>query len=81
MITSWTLRYPSLKTHDWIEEIKITDNTPCLHVETCYKCTICKYKVWINTLGFAKDHRGVRSGSNNYSFYTCNDLLVKDIIE
>lgn len=82
MRKSWTARYPVLSTHDWAE-------SPAKNEENlkCYTCNICGYTVWINSLGFARDHRGVRTKSPNdsrfelYSFYTCNDFVVKNIIE
>jgi hypothetical protein len=72
-LKSWTARYPSLNTHNWVASSNFS--------KTTFTCTTCGYKVYITNLGFASDYRGKRSSKNVYSFYTCNDVLVKDIIE
>lgn len=87
MRVSWTKRYPPLGTHDWEETPYKNDTTKKIAKLTCFTCKTCKYVVWINSLGFAQDHRGMRGRSPNdprlelYSFYTCNDFVVKNIIE
>lgn len=77
----WKDRFPALATHEWGEPIltKHTHNKKIAD-EYKYKCKKCLYEVYFNKLGFGKDRRGTRTPINNYSFLSCDEVLIKDII-
>ena len=74
---SWKKKYPALETHEWEEFFDRKEANFCDYM---YKCKTCKYKVYFDRFGFGRDHRK-RAAGQPYNLMSCNDVLIKDIIE